>query len=507
MAGERSDSFAIDFVSDTDLDLVDAAEHVEHHHGQAIDAAEPRSVADGDGVKPTTASRTAGGGAILATDIADALADFVKQFRGERPSTDSSRVALGDADHLGDPARRNSGAGTDTDARAVAAGDEGEGAMIDIEQGSLSSFEQELASGLAGVEQERRGVSDEGLELFAIGGVLLDDPLRIERLGQIDSTHAVDQRPFDGGDRADSLGEVVAVHVTESDRVSSAHFVSVAGTDASQGGADVVPACGGSIQSSVFGDVPRHDQVSSVADSQVAGDINTASREGGDFIQQRGRVQDHPTGDDVHHIGVENTAGNMVELVGLVTHDDRMARVGSALIAHHDFLLRGEQVDQFSLGFIAPLQTDHAKSGQGRLLVLEPRVEISWAGETAQPVGGRRSDLQPFDEQTPDSAVSSHDDFPVAKRHASLAFSVASSLAEPEARSHNPSVYGGAERGVNRCDGGGLGGEITIECHDEDHRDSQRTEASGGVQRGAVEFAEAAGSEGTRASWGFGGNR
>jgi hypothetical protein len=49
----------------------------------------------------------------------------------------------------------------------------------------------------------------------------------------------------------------------------------------------------------------------------------------------------------------------MVQFVNFVTHHDRMARVGTALIADHNVVISGEQVHQLPFGLVPPLQSDN----------------------------------------------------------------------------------------------------------------------------------------------------
>ena len=101
---------------------------------------EPGRVADGDGVEPAAAARAAGGGAVLAAEVANALADVVVQLGGKRPAADARAVGLGDADHLVDPAAGHAGAAGDADARSVAAGDVRKRAVVDVEQRALGAL-------------------------------------------------------------------------------------------------------------------------------------------------------------------------------------------------------------------------------------------------------------------------------------------------------------------------------------------------------------------------------
>ena len=63
--------------------------------------------------------------------------------------------------------------------------------------------------------------------------------------------------------------------------------------------------------------------------------------------------------------GVSMPLGKQRELVDLVAHDDRVAGVRPALVANDEIVLARESVDDFALGFVAPLQTDNASAGHG----------------------------------------------------------------------------------------------------------------------------------------------
>src|SRR5439155_20938152 len=63
VAGEAIDTLAVKVVGDADFDFRQVAEHVHHHQRDAIDPREPGGIADGDGIEPAAAARSAGGGA------------------------------------------------------------------------------------------------------------------------------------------------------------------------------------------------------------------------------------------------------------------------------------------------------------------------------------------------------------------------------------------------------------------------------------------------------------
>jgi hypothetical protein len=82
--------------------------------------------------------------------------------------------------------------------------------------------------------------------------------------------------------------------------------------------------------------MPRKDDVRSVAQDHVAADVDSLGQQRVDFFDDRGRVDHDAGGDDVQHTRSENAAGDVVQLVGLVADDHRVAGVGPALIADDD---------------------------------------------------------------------------------------------------------------------------------------------------------------------------
>src|SRR5690606_16534997 len=90
------------FVGDAHLQLLDTVEHVQLGDAQAGDAVDGHRALERDDVHPAAAARAAGGGAVLGTAVAQALADVVIEFGGERAAADAGGIGLGDAQHVVD---------------------------------------------------------------------------------------------------------------------------------------------------------------------------------------------------------------------------------------------------------------------------------------------------------------------------------------------------------------------------------------------------------------------
>src|SRR5258706_2241149 len=91
------DQLAADLVTDTDLQCLDAIEHVEVCDAQAGYAIDLNGTLERCGIEPATPSRPSGHRAEFLPARAQLLADIVFQFRGKRPRADARGIGLGDA--------------------------------------------------------------------------------------------------------------------------------------------------------------------------------------------------------------------------------------------------------------------------------------------------------------------------------------------------------------------------------------------------------------------------
>ena len=130
------------------------------------------------GVEPAGAPPPAGVGAELAAPLDQEVADAVEQLGRERPGADAGRVRLGDADDPVDVARPDAGAGAGAAGHRVRRGHERIGAVVEVEEGGLGAFEQDVLAGLERLVHEPDGVGDVGRQP---GRELVEVPLRRSR--------------------------------------------------------------------------------------------------------------------------------------------------------------------------------------------------------------------------------------------------------------------------------------------------------------------------------------
>jgi hypothetical protein len=104
--------------------------------------------------------------------------------------------------------------------------------------------------------------------------------------------------------------------------------------------------------------VPRHDEVRVSRDHDDRG-IEPARCELVELVEQDFRIDDTARADQRRLAG-DDTARKLPQLERLAFGDDRVTRVGAALIAAHEVRLLREQVDDLALPFVSPLRTyDH----------------------------------------------------------------------------------------------------------------------------------------------------
>src|SRR5207342_275099 len=126
--------------------------------------------------------------------------------------------------------------------------------------------------------------------------------------------------------------------------------------------------------------VVRQGQVRALGDHQIgsAGDTAVAP-EGADLVDQHGGVDHHPltedTGDAVSQDARRNQAGDVLHPVD----DQRVSRVGAARPTDDVARLLGQEVDDLSLTFVAPLNTDDDYDCHDCLVLFEGETRLSIA--------------------------------------------------------------------------------------------------------------------------------
>jgi hypothetical protein len=145
----------------------------------------------------------------------------------------------------------------------------------------------------------------------------------------------------------------------------AAYLIAVARTYAAVGRSDAFATDDGFIDRLVFDHVPRHNDVSPLADLQIPAWFYTPSFEPRKLLDEHVRLDDHPWADDILDVARKDTRWDVVKLVDLFSGDYRVASIGSTLVSNHNIIVWSKQIDEFALGFVTPLQTDYASRWHG----------------------------------------------------------------------------------------------------------------------------------------------
>jgi len=160
---------------------------------------------------------------------------------------------------------------------------------------------------------------------------------------------AIATRPIEGfgfGEVADADG-------------AAGDLVFVGGANAAAGGADLHSA--GSVFRRQFDHaMVRKNDMRAVGDKQLAGYVHPERLQPVDLLQKGHRVQHHTVADDCAAVRAQHAAGDQLQDELFAADDDRVSGIMAARITRHDGKASGEDIDDFSLAFVAPLGTqDH----------------------------------------------------------------------------------------------------------------------------------------------------
>ena len=100
------------------------------------------------------------------------------------------------------------------------------------------------------------------------------------------------------------------------------------------------------------------DQVRPTGDPQVGPWVHARCDQLVDFAFENDGVDHHAVAHEVQRVGAEDTGGDGVEDVLLAVEDERVPGVGTALEAGDDVILWRQNVHDFPLPFIAPLEAE-----------------------------------------------------------------------------------------------------------------------------------------------------
>ena len=107
------------------------------------------------------------------------------------------------------------------------------------------------------------------------------------------------------------------------------------------------------------------DNVGVVAHHQVVANRYAGGAQVLDFFEKSRRIDDDAVADHRAKVRLQHAGREQRQLVSLAGMHHGMAGVGAAVVANDHVVLGGEDIDDLSLGLVAPLQTDDTSAGHG----------------------------------------------------------------------------------------------------------------------------------------------
>ena len=238
----------------------------------------------------------------------------------------------------------------------VARRDEGIGAVIDVQQRALRTFEQQISAGLVDGVKICGHIGHHRPDLFGIGHGLVEHSLKLDRFG------------------AQVLGEnkiVIVEHLRQLFRKAlrieqivdpqgtTGNFVFVGGANAFAGRTNLVTGTLLSLPGTVERRVVAKDDRTAWTDPQALADLDAARLQPANLLQQVMNVQHHAVTDVALHPLPDDAGWHQIQLVLGGANYKGMTCIMPPLKTHHALSLIGQPVDDLAFAFVTPLGTDH----------------------------------------------------------------------------------------------------------------------------------------------------
>ena len=351
----------IELIGHTDLDFIELIEHIQLGDGQAIQAVDLHRIAANHPVKPATAAPTARGGAVLAAAIAKVVREAALQLSGEGPLTDAGGVGLGNSDDAVDQGWANPSANAGTTSHRVGGRHIGIGAVIEIQQGALGPFKQDVFASPRGVMDGAGAIHHMAGEAAAVVGVFGNHLLGIEGLKAI---QLLQLQVFRSDRPLQTLAQQLLIEQVDHAQTTALSLIGIGGADATAGGANALVAAL-LLHRLIEQAVIRERHVGGGGHLQATG-VNVIAGQHRQLAQQHLGIDHRAGSDQAGGIGVKDSRGDQVQLEHLTIDNDGVPGVDTTLITHDDVSRAAEQIGDLSLALVTPLSTDDDNVGQSK---------------------------------------------------------------------------------------------------------------------------------------------
>src|SRR5450830_250069 len=347
---------AVDGVAGAQLQRFDTIQYVQLGQAHAGHAVDLYRAAQQGSVEPAAAAGTARHGAEFMADLRQVVTDagIGRQFRREWAGANARRVSLGDAHDVVQHARAYARTGGGIAGHAVRRSDEWVGTVVDVEQGTLRAFEQQVGASLVGFVQRARYVSDHRTQTRHVGQRVIQGFLVIDAWClQVVLQHEVMVIQVFG----QFFSETGFVEQVGNADGATRHLVFVGWADALARGADLGCAAR-SFTGQVERRVVRQDHRCGVRHFQARSDFDANGFELVDFAQYVRYRNDHAVTDVAGDAWTHDARRDQLQCGFHAADDQRVACIVAALEAHHTLGVIGQPIDELAFTFIAPLGAD-----------------------------------------------------------------------------------------------------------------------------------------------------
>ena len=226
--------------------------------------------------------------------------------------------------------------------------------MVDVEQGTLRAFEQQVRAGLVRLVQRARHVGNHRTQARHIGQRVVEGLLIVDfRRLQVVFQHEVVVIEVFGQLFSEAL---LVQQVGDTDRAAR-HFVFIGRADALAGGTDLRIATL-DFTRQVDRGVVRQDHRRRVRHFQARGDFDADSFELVDFAQHVRHGNDHAVTNVAGDAWTHDARRDQLQRGFHAADDQRVACIVAALEAHHTLGVIGQPIDDLAFTLIAPLGAD-----------------------------------------------------------------------------------------------------------------------------------------------------
>ena len=336
------------------LQTSQSVELSEHEVSQAVDA---HSIANNNSIEPTATARTTSDHTILMALSAQPITLLIGELGWECASANASGVSLRHTQHAVDLGWTNTSARASATCSWVRRGDKWVSAMVDVEHGGLAAFEQNILTLIQSLVQHERHIGGVRTNLLAIFQQLVKVFCQAHRLSSVDLFNQLVLQLEVCLNLSPQMLFIKQIGHSDSDAI---HLVGISWADAPTRRANLRGAARTFVEL-IHVSVVRSGDVSTQGDQKL-GAIDTLALQRVHLVDEHLRVDDNARANNRSDVLIHHATRQQMQGVALVTNDDGMASIGTAVVASHVIDAGTQQVRCFTLAFVSPLSSNNNNS-------------------------------------------------------------------------------------------------------------------------------------------------